>query len=181
MNKEDLIKELQLEPCLEGGHFARTYTSPFTATVQLKNASSPKERAHMSTIFYLLTDESPINFFNKNSADIMHYFQLGLPIRYHTVAPDGQCSTAVLGPDILAGQRLQLMVPAGYWKAAELITATGAGCNGSPESKYGLLSEAVTPEFNYEDWSMATVEEIRTLVPKDWEKYEKFIKPVGQR
>ena len=51
--------------------------------------------------------------------------------------------TAVLGPDLAAGQQLQLTVPGGVWKASHL-----------PSGDYGLISEAVSPGFEYEDMTL---------------------------
>lgn len=179
MNKDILIKELHLEPHVEWGFFIRTYTSPMTITIPAEQpnksdgASVIKERAVMSSIFYLLTTDSPVNYFNRNSSDIIHYFHLGLPIKYHTISPEGECSAQVLGPNILAGQKLQVMVPAGYWKAAELLIDGDS----ASDLDFGLLSEAVAPEFNYADWKLGTEEDIQAVLPHDWERYKHFIKP----
>ena len=50
-----------------------------------------------------------------------------------------------MGWDFRKGQVLQLLVPAGVWKASELI-----------EGDAGLISEVVIPEFRFEDMVMAT-------------------------
>ena len=170
MDKEKLIEELQLKPHVEGGYFTRTYTSQKTTTIS-SAAGEDVSRGTMSSIFYLMTTDSPINYFNKNTSDIMHYFHLGLPIRYHVVNPEGHCTSTILGPDLLAGHKLQLMVPEGYLKAAELIVPDGE----SPLN-YGLISEAVSPEFHYDDWCMCTVGDIQKLLPQNWQSYRRFIK-----
>lgn len=61
------------------------------------------------------------------------------------------------------------MVPAGFWKAAELVLE-----DASPFD-YGLISEAVAPGFDYAGWSMATKEDIQELIPQTWESYKRFI------
>ena len=175
MDKELLIEKLQLEPHVEGGYFLRTYTSSESTTIRTEDGSLSK-RAVMSSIFYLLTSDSPINYFHKNLFGIVHYFHLGLPIKYHVITPEGQCSTTILGPDILAGHKLQLIVPGGHWKAAELMITSKYNVHGPPDIDYGLISEAVAPEFSYTDWTLATEEDIKKLVPKDWEFYKHFTK-----
>ena len=66
-----------------------------------------------------------------------------------------------MGPDILAGHKLQLIVPGGHWKAAELMITSKYNVHGPPDIDYGLISEAVAPEFNYMDWTLATEEDIK--------------------
>jgi len=51
-----------------------------------------------------------------------------------------------MGPYLDAGQALQLTVPGGVWKASRL---SGGGSHG-----YGLVSEAVSPGFDYEDMTL---------------------------
>ncbi len=171
--KETLLKELNLEPHVEGGYFFRTYTSPRKLT---REGSSDIEKATMSSIFYMLTRDSPVDYFHVNiSSDIVHYFHLGLPIKYIVVTPEAKCSSTVLGHDVAAGQKLQLTVPSGCWKAAELV---GVADCGSKTLDYGLISEAVSPEFRYKDWRIATEEDLKELVPPEkWNSLKCFVKP----
>ena len=55
MDKQSLIAELQLEPHVEGGWFRRTYCSP----QQVQTEKDPV-RPLMSSIFYMLADDSPV-------------------------------------------------------------------------------------------------------------------------
>jgi predicted cupin superfamily sugar epimerase len=74
----------------------------------------------MTSIYYLLTREGPIGHFHRNRSDIVHYFQLGDPIEYTLIHPDGALETVTMGPDPRRGQVLQLTVPGGIWKASRL-------------------------------------------------------------
>lgn len=98
----------------------------------------------MSSIYYLLTDDSPIGHWHRNRSDIMHYFHAGSPLRYWLLSPRGELTCSLLGSEPEADQHLQLLVPGSYWKATELT-----------EGEYGLLSEAVCPAFSTEDMEMA--------------------------
>lgn len=66
----------------------------------------------------------------------LNYFNEGTPAFY----PDGRYEKVIVGPDILNGQRLQLTVPGGTYKAAELTAG-----------EYSLVSEAVAPGWEPED------------------------------
>ena len=168
---DQIIKELQLEPHIEGGYFRQTYATPRNITIQKEDG--PKERALMTVIYYILTVDSPTNHFNRNTSDIIHFYHCGLPIKYHVLTPDGQCSSTILGPDILAGQKLQFMVPGGCWKASELMAPDSV----SPDAAdFNLISEAVAPGFDYDDWVIAGEDDIKKLLPQTWESYKRFIK-----
>lgn len=133
---QSIITALQLEPHTEGGYFKRTYESKLSATV----GSGGSDRKLLTCIYYLLTSESPIGHLHVNQSDIVHFHQRGDPITYHLVSPEGELRQVTLGPEIDKGHQLQLTVPSGWWKASELASG-----------EYGLVSEAVSPGFEYED------------------------------
>lgn len=156
MNKNDLIKQLNLAEHVEGGYFVRTYQSPVRMN----------DRALMSSIYYMLTDNRPIGYFHNVKADILHYFHLGSPIKYLTISPSGELETFTLGPNLSEGQVLQKIVKAEYWKASILESG-----------EFGLLSEAVCPEFDYRYWTMAKPEALKSQFPHLWDNIAPYIKP----
>ncbi len=139
-DKTAIIETLGLEPHIEGGYFVRTFQPDHRPKVD--TPAGP--RYTMTAIHYLLTDDSPIGHFHRNQSDIVHFFHMGSPVHYYLLYPGGRLETAVLGPDLAAGQRLQLTVSGGVWKASHL-----------PEGAYGLISEAVAPGFDYADMALA--------------------------
>ena len=166
MNKESVIEKLQLQQHIEGGYFRRTYASSRTLTID----GIPKsERVAMSSIYYMLTKDSPIGYTHKNRSDIVRYYQLGLPLRYLTLYPDGRLEETILGPDILAGHKLQLLTPGGTWVSTALVTEGHEG-----EWDFGLVSEAVTPGFDPCDRELATLNDIH---PSHKKRLEQFIQP----
>lgn len=137
----ELVEHLGLDGHIEGGFFRRTYASDYTLLT-----ADDRERLSLSSIFYLLAAESPIGHFHLNQSDIVHYFHLGDPITYYLLHPTGKLETTVMGSDVRNGQVLQLTVPGGVWKASEIPA------NGS--HGFGLISEAVTPGFEYDDMTL---------------------------
>lgn len=148
MTKDELIAHLQLEQHIEGGWFRRIYTAQPTI------ATANGERAAMSAIHYLLTDDSPIGHLHRNHSDILHFWQLGSAVRYWLIDPVGALSSVVLGPNLRDDQQLQLLVPGGWWKASELTTG-----------EYGLVSEAVCPGFDFADHEMGDRAQLTTRHP----------------
>lgn len=142
MTKEDIISSLNLElHPKEGGYFRRTYES------DLWVGEPPNSRHLMSSIYYLLTDDYPIGFLHKNKSDILHFHHLGASMRYWIISPEGEVIQQVLGPNLQSGEVPQLLVKGGYWKATELLSG-----------QYGLISEAVSPGFDFSDNELATTD-----------------------
>jgi predicted cupin superfamily sugar epimerase len=161
MNKQQLIEKLSLEPHIEGGYFSRTYCSD----LKTSRSSNSKPRYLLSSIFYMLTDDSPIGYLHKNKSDIIHYFHGGSPLVYSIIHPDGNLEKKVLGIDLDRGQQLQLIVRGGCWKATELEAG-----------EFGLISEAVSPGFDYEDMELAEQKSIKNQFPQLWERISKYVR-----
>lgn len=160
MNKQCLIEHLKLQPHpKEGGYFARTYTS--NQSIQ----TAQGERPSLSAIYYLLTDDQPIGYLHRNQSDILHCFHSGYPLCYLLLSPDGTLHEKWLGNDILAGQHPQLLVPGNTWKASTL-----------EYGDFALISEAVTPGFDYKDNELASEKIIKKLAPSTLEKLKSVIK-----
>lgn len=150
MDADALIEALQLEPHVEGGYFRRT----FQADHRERIATPTGKRFTLTSIYYLLTRQSPIGHWHLNRSDILHFFHLGEPVTYYLIHPDGRLETVVLGPDPGQGHRLQLAVTGGTWKASSL-----------EEGDYGLISEAVAPGFEYGDMTLGRREELLRQFP----------------
>ena len=155
----ELVEHLGLDGHIAGGFFRRTYASDYTLLT-----ADDRERLSLSSIFYLLAAESPIGHFHLNQSDIVHYFHLGDPITYYLLYPTGKLETTVIGSDVRNGQVLQLTVPGGVWKASEIPA------NGS--HGFGLISEAVTPGFEYDDMTLG----YRDLLMARFPQHEALVK-----
>lgn len=141
LQAEQLIQQLQLQKHpLEGGYFRRTYQSP-----HIYHADDSKNQRYCATaIYYLLTKDEPVGFLHRNRSDILHCYHLGDPAEYILIKEDGSVTRQILGPDIRAGQCLQLLVEGGVWKASRLLG-----------HDYSLISEVVVPGFDYADNELA--------------------------
>ncbi|TVQ47897.1 MAG: cupin domain-containing protein [Gloeocapsa sp. DLM2.Bin57] len=140
MTKEEIIASLNLVKHIEGGYFAETYR----AVEQIPTERSGNLRNMCTSIYYLLTRDQPVNHFQKNRSDIIHYFHTGAAITYLIIDPEGRLEKVKLGSNLAAGEQLQLLVKAGCWKAGFLETGD-----------YGLIGEAVAPGFDYRDMEIA--------------------------
>lgn len=160
-----IIRQLQLEPHIEGGYFRRSYES--SQQTSLPGAAGGN-RPCCSSIYYMLTRYSPIGYLHRNRSDIMHYHHSGSSLRYYLVSPEGQLSIQVLGNRLEKGEKPQLLVKGSYWKATELV-----------DGDYGLLSEVVTPGFDYRDMQLAGKADLADC-QQHIEKLDKFIRKTDE-
>ncbi|MCB0998931.1 MAG: cupin domain-containing protein [Acidimicrobiales bacterium] len=77
------------------------------------------------------------SLFHRLTADETWHFYGGDPIRLVVLHPDGSSAEVVLGADVLAGQRVQHVIPAGTWQAGELV----------PGGRWALFGCTMAPGF----------------------------------
>jgi predicted cupin superfamily sugar epimerase len=102
----------------EGGLFHRTHLD-----------------AHSSAIYYLLVDPDFSALHALAGTEIYHWYA-GSPLRMLLLHPDGRATEPVLGPDLAAGQRPQLVVPPGTWQGS------------SPAGAWSLVGTTMAPAFD---------------------------------
>jgi predicted cupin superfamily sugar epimerase len=158
MTAEEIKALLKLEPHpVEGGYFRRTYTSDLT--IQAPRGSNHVTRAAGSAIYYLL-EPGTFSEMHVLASDELFHFYLGDPVEMLQLWPDGRSETIVLGPDLAAGQHVQLLVPAGVWQGTRLI---GNG-------KVALLGCSVVPGFDFADYTSGSYAELSAKWPADAER-----------
>ena len=150
MTAEEIKTLLKLAPHpVEGGFFRRTYTS--AANVELPRGVRPQS----SAIYYLL-EAGRFSELHVLESDEVFHFYFGDPVEMLHLYPDGTSATFILGPDLRAGQHVQLVVPAGVWQGMRLIG----------DGKLALLGCTVTPGFNYADYRNAKYAELVAKWPE---------------
>mmetsp|Transcript_20575 Transcript_20575/g.55450 ORF Transcript_20575/g.55450 Transcript_20575/m.55450 type:complete len:218 (+) Transcript_20575:3-656(+) len=162
-SRDSLAKSLGLIAHPEGGFFLETYragSTPMesrgkTDEVGALMAAADRtggKRNTLTSIYYMLTADSPRQWWANNMSDHVHYHHGGGRIIYRIVHPDGRLTTHTLGPECP-----QLVVLGGCFKCAELEAG----------AEYGLLGEAVSPGFDFRDFAFVTAEELAGLVSRE--------------
>ena len=151
LSKSEVIAALGLSGHFEGGYFRET----FRPTHRPKLETARGLRGTMTSIYYMLTDDSPVDHFHTKHSDGIQYHHFGAPLTYHLIHPDGRYEAVVLGPDLRAGQVPSLAVAGGVWKAAEL-----------PAGEYGLVSEVVAPGWEMDDMIEITRADLLARFPQ---------------
>ena len=163
LKADDLKKLLNLNPHPEGGFYAETVRSSTTVTTDRNHTDTPV-RSSGTSIFFLLTPDSPSAKFCKNISEIMHVW-CGGSAQVHTfILPDGTRTEHVLGPRVDQGQSPQVLCPAGAWKTSRLLDDT----------KYSLITEVVYPGWELCDFEMGRTDKLLELFPQHRDLIEKY-------
>jgi uncharacterized protein len=153
---------LHLEPHpVEGGWYRRTYTSEVSVAL-LRGV-----RPYGTAIYYLL-EEGTFSEMHMLASDEIFHFYLGDPVEMVLLLPDGSSAVRTLGPDLQAGQHVQLTVPAGVWQGARLVDIENGG------GRLALLGCTVTPGFDFADYRSGKYEELAAGWPLEAERIRKL-------
>jgi uncharacterized protein len=116
---------LGLEPLPgEGGLFRRTHID-----------------AHSSAIYYLLLAPDFSAMHRLTATETYHWYA-GSPLRLLLLDGDGRVAEPVLGPDLAAGQRPQIVVPAGTWQGSR------------PAGEWSLVGTTTAPPFDWDGFEL---------------------------
>jgi uncharacterized protein len=117
-------------------------------------------RRSQGTAIYYLLEQGQFSEMHVLDSDEMFHFYLGDPVEMLKLYPDGRSAVVVLGQELLAGQQVQVLVPAGVWQGTRLIG----------ESKFALLGCTVVPGFDYADYRNASYDELAAKWPDQKER-----------
>ena len=142
MTADEVIRLLGLEPLQgEGGFFAETYRSRGTIDAAALPPGYGGARALSTAIYYLITPASGSRLHRLRSDEVFHFYA-GAPAQLLQLEPGGRSRWIVLGADLAAGQRPQVVVPAGV----------GQGLRPAHGGAWSLLGTTVAPGFSFEDY-----------------------------
>ena len=139
MTGDDFIRILGLIPHIEGGHYREIY----------RDNPADGSRGIVTSIYYLLqagvTGERS-HWHRFDAPEIMCYHG-GAPLEVAIWTEGRPVEKHRIGSDLLAGEKLQLIVPAGAWRAAE------------PLGDWSIVGCQVAPAFQWDSFEME---------PDDW-------------
>ncbi len=144
------IEDLHLKPHPEGGHYREIYRSAGQIGQDFLPEGMEGNRNYATSIYYLL-EAGDVSLFHRIKSDELWFFHSGAPLEIVVLNKDGTIDTHILGLDVEVGQQPQLTVPAGLWFGARLPPHFAS---------YGLVSCVVSPGFDFEDFQLATPEDI---------------------
>jgi predicted cupin superfamily sugar epimerase len=125
LSATDIIATLGMTRHPEGGWYAETYADP----------DGVDGRAHSTAIYYLLEAGDQSHWHRVDAVEVWHWYA-GAPLELRQ--SDGSAvETAVLGNDIAAGERPQIVVPRDGWQSARSLGDwTLVGCTVAPGFRF---------------------------------------------
>ncbi len=145
------IEDLGLLPHPEGGYYRETHRSPGEIGSESLPPTMQGSRSYVTAIYYLL-EAGQVSRFHRICSDELWFFHSGDPLEIVMLNEDGALSQILLGPGGDFGQRLQAVVPAEAWFGARPL----GGFAG-----YALVSCVVAPGFSFEDFQLASPEDLQ--------------------
>lgn len=169
MNRADeIIQRLSLKRHPERGYYAETYRAGLTIDGR-PTMPHGGPRAASTAIYFLLTAEDRSTYLHRLRSDELFHLYEGGPLEVLLLAPDGTSTVARLGHDLAAGERPQLIIPAGTWFGTELP----AGVD------YCLWGCTVAPGFEFEDFELAQGPELEERYPEMAERIRRMARTGG--
>jgi predicted cupin superfamily sugar epimerase len=129
-----MVAALKLQPHPEGGWYRETWRAAETL---------PGGRALATSILFMLEAGQRSHWHRVDAAELW-LFQAGAPLALSLADATCAVETLTLGPDPLAGHRLQQLIPPGAWQAA-----TG------PTDGWTLVGCVVSPGFEFAGFELA--------------------------
>jgi uncharacterized protein len=141
---DDIVRQLDLRPHPEGGHFRETF----------RDSPADGDRSASTAIYYLLRAGEVSHWHHVDAVEVWHWYA-GAPLELSVSDGENAASTSVLGMALTAGQRPQAVVPAYHWQSARSLGAwTLVGCT-------------VAPGFEFAGFEVAPAGWAPTTVPPD--------------
>jgi len=111
-----IIERLGLQPHPERGYFRETYR----ASASVQAGTHDGARAASTAIYFLVTANEPATHLHRLKSDEVFHLYDGGPLEIVRLFPGGRWDVARLGMNLDAGERPQIVIPAGTWFGTEL-------------------------------------------------------------
>ncbi len=151
MNVHEIIHHLDLRPHPEGGYYRETHRDELE--LPARAAGRDGSRSAATAIYYLL-GPGDISAFHRIRSDEVFHFYAGDPAAMVQLR-DGAAETTVLGPNVLAGEQPQLIVPANVWQGLYLPDG----------GRFCLMGCTVAPGFDFADFEMGRRDDLLKAFP----------------
>lgn len=122
LDATSVIRLLDLQRHPEGGWYRETW----------RHQDDEGRRGAGTAIYYLLGAGEVSAWHRVDATEIWHWYA-GAPLRLDLAASAGPVECHRLGPDLLTGDRPQIIAPEGIWQSARSLgTWSLVGCTVSP-------------------------------------------------
>ena len=117
---EDVRKLLDLEPNATCGFVRITYVSSQSVAAGGLPPPFGDGRPVGSELYFIVTPTAPVRLHRIRNDQLYHYY-LGDPLEVFLLHSDGTSERIIVGPDLRAGERVQLLIPGNTFHTARVL------------------------------------------------------------
>ncbi len=150
---DDVRALLGLEPHPTCGFVAETYRSTARVDVDGLAGGFDGTRPVGSALYFLVTPEANIKLHRIRNDQLYHHY-LGDPLEVLLLLPDGRTEVRLVGDDLRAGMRPQLLIPGGTFHTSRL-----------PDGGWALLASTEWPGVEPTDVEQGDIEQLASSHP----------------
>ena len=134
----------------------QTYVASDELTADTLSARYGRSKPFCTAIYYFLTDQADsFSAIHRLPTDEIYHFYLGDPVEMLLLHPDGRSEIIQLGHNLLAGEHVQYVAPAGVWQGSRLIEG----------GRYALLGTTMAPGYDDQDYEGGDADELEQQYP----------------
>jgi len=119
-------------------------------------------KASTAIIAMLTDDPQSFSDMHRLPTDEIWHFYLGDAIELLLLAPNGDGEVVILGQDVLQGERVQYVVPAGVWMGARVL----------PGGHYAVFGNTMAPGYSLDNFDAAVAADLIA----QWPQHKKLIR-----
>jgi len=162
MTADEVKALLGLRPHpVEGGWYVRTYDSGERVGAEAFAAGRYAGPRWTGTAVYYLLEPGTFSEMHRLRSDEVFHFYMGDAVEMLRLTPGEAGERVVIGTDLVAGERPQVVVRHGVWQGSRLV-AGGA---------WALLGCTVSPGFEFEDYEEGS----RDALVGEWAGWREMI------
>jgi predicted cupin superfamily sugar epimerase len=150
MNAAYWIEQLTLLPHPEGGYYKETYRCAEELSIP-----GLEGKRNISTAIYFLLEGNNRSHFHRIQSDELWFFHEGTALEIFILREE-KIEVLVLGKNMVEGETLQVIIPAGVWFGARL----------KDQKEFALVSCTVAPGFDFRDFELGQKKELVKLFPQ---------------
>jgi uncharacterized protein len=120
LTAEEVCALLKLEPHATCGFVRVTFVSKMRITASGLPPPFADGRPAGSALYFMVTPDAPVRLHRIHNDQLYHYY-LGDPIEVLLLYENGTTERVVVGPDLRAKQRVQLLIPGNTFHTARVV------------------------------------------------------------
>jgi uncharacterized protein len=171
LTAEGIIELLGLKPHPTCGFVAETYRSQERIPDEALPTAYAGSRPFASVLYFMVTVDAQIRLHRIRSDQMYHHY-LGDPLEVLLLYPNGTGEITIIGPDLVAGMRPQVLIPGGTFHTSRLQTLRAP-------TGFALLGTTEWPGFESADLELADPRKLIAAYPTLRREIEAFTRTHG--